>query len=513
MTFRQIIGVLWLRKWLIVAVVVVSLIAGGAVALVQPRVYESTTLLRTSAQVAEAGESGQLGGVQVDFGPNTLGSQDILTQAAILAGEPGADLGADVSVQVASDGATNSALVTAHAPTPEQSQARAAAVVDAYRAYLDDAFEKTLEILAERQQAALDTATAFQAQVNSDSRDLIALANLQNALGSLAEINDAIAAINNDGAPIIVLSPAGAGYLIGTSLLIVLLIALACGVIAGIGVALIRDQFDDRLRGESELERYAGAPSLGELPEERVLAKSPDKLPAAAREQSAIGEGLRSLRTALQVLLPSGHGSVTVTSVEPGDGKSFVAANLALTWAKSGKQTILVGGDLRRPSLAAYFGEAAEGPGLTELLLNAALDPNPRRNRTSVRADVLGALQETDFPGLRLLPTGERSADAADLLATPALAETIGALRDIADVVVIDAPPALVLADASLLAEHTDGAVVLASVGRTPRTLLTEAVEELRQNGVTVLGAVANRSRRPRPKSYAPYYVAADRTS
>jgi Mrp family chromosome partitioning ATPase len=83
----------------------------------------------------------------------------------------------------------------------------------------------------------------------------------------------------------------------------------------------------------------------------------------------------------------------------------------------------------------------------------------------------------------------------------------ITALRSLADVIVIDAPPAMALADASLLAKHSDGAILIATVGRTGRPLLRDAAELLRQNGVTVLGAIANRSRRSLPRSYAPYYV------
>jgi polysaccharide biosynthesis transport protein len=509
MTFRQIIDVLWFRRWLILAIVALSLVAGAVVAVAQPRVYESTVTLRTSPLVTEAGSSGQLGGVQVDFGPTSADSREVLTDAAELAGEAGTDLSDDITVDVVSDSATDTIYLTAHATDPATSLTRVTAVTDAYRAYLEATIDDTLVTLGDRQAAALSAATQFQAEVTADSEDLIALANLQNALGSLASINDSITSIQNAGAPVSVLSAGSPGYLIGTSLLILLLLALACGLIAGIGVALIRDQFDDRLRGDSELERYVGAPSLAELAEERSLSGAGD-LPAATRHQSTLTEGLRSLRTALQVLLPTAHAVIAVTSVEPGDGKSFVAANIAVTWAKAGKQTIIVGGDLRRPSLASYFGTAAEGAGLTEILLDAALKPAGTASATTTAADVMALLNDTDFPGLRVLPAGDLIGDPADLLATPALAATISALRSIADIVVIDCPPAMRLADASLLAEQSDGAVLLASVGRTSRTLLTQASEELRQNGVTILGAVANRSRRKLPQSYSAYYTRAD---
>src|SRR5690606_10840780 len=101
--------------------------------------------------------------------------------------------------------------------------------------------------------------------------------------------------------------------------------------------------------------------------------------------------------------------------------------------------------------------------------------------------------------------------EPADLIARPITAELIEYLRTLADVVIIDSPPAIGMADAALLAAHTDGAVVLASVRRTDRVRLVEAIEALRAAGVEVLGVVSNRSRRKLPKTYSSYYVAADR--
>jgi capsular exopolysaccharide synthesis family protein len=204
----------------------------------------------------------------------------------------------------------------------------------------------------------------------------------------------------------------------------------------------------------------------------------------------------------MQVLLPRTNAVVAFTSVEPGDGKTFVSANVAVTWARAGKSVILVGGDLRRPSLSTYFGEAAEGTGLAELLQDSDSGNRPIREE-----QITAHLKDSGYPRLRLLPAGQDPADPADLLATAALKKLVDSLRKLADIVIIDSPPAMTLVDASLLGEHTDGVIVLSSVHRTDRSYLVETVESLRQNGVPLLGIVVNRSRRSLPKSYAPYYV------
>jgi capsular exopolysaccharide synthesis family protein len=289
----------------------------------------------------------------------------------------------------------------------------------------------------------------------------------------------------------------------GVSPLLALSVALVAGLIAGIGIALIWDAFDDRLRGEDELEPLTGIPALGELANDKRMFRRGDWLPAASRKRTALNEGLRALRTTLQVLLPQANDVVVLTSVEPGDGKTFVSANLALAWARTGKRVVLVGGDLRNPSLGDYFGDAADGAGLTELLRATAV------RKAAPTADAVEAnLNRTKFRGLRILPSGTEPWDPADLLALDGLGTILDSLRSLCDIVVIDSPPAFALVDASLLAAHADGAVLVTSVRRTKRKLLVETVHALVGNGVTVLGIVANRSRRRIPKSYSAYYGA-----
>jgi len=501
-TFKQVVDVLWQRKLLIIVVMLVAVGMALAYLQMQERSYASTTSVRASVIVTDASLGGELGGVQVDLDPSTITSRRVLNQAAAFAGERGTRLAGSVSYGVEAGERTNVYHITAVAPTPEAAQRRATAVVKAYTQYLQDQFDEALVTLTERQQAANQRAIDYQNEALKFPRSAIAASNLANALSALASLNTQIQEINQSGSPLTLLVAATPGEFLGTSTPVVLIIALTGGLIAGIGLALIRDQFDNRLRGEHEIQSLTSLPSLGELSFDRSLARSHDVLPAANREQTALSEGLRSLRTSMQVLLPRTNAVVAFTSVEPGDGKTFVSANVAVTWARAGKSVILVGGDLRRPSLSTYFGEAAEGTGLAELLQDS-----DSGNRQIREEQITAHLKDSGYPRLRLLPAGQDPADPADLLATAALKKLVDSLRKLADIVIIDSPPAMTLVDASLLGEHTDGVIVLSSVHRTDRSYLVETVESLRQNGVPLLGIVVNRSRRSLPKSYAPYYV------
>ncbi len=502
MTFKQIVDVLWQRKLLIIVVMVVAVGIALAYLQVQEKSYASNVTVRTSIIVTDASLGGELGGVQVDLDPSTITSRKVLSQAAALAGERGTRLTGSVSYGVEVGERTNVYHITAVAPTPEAAQRRATAVVKAYTQYLQDEFAEALITLTERQQAANERAVDFQNAALKSPNNSIAASNLASALSALGTLNSQIQEINQSGSPLTLLVAATQGEFLGVSTPIVLIVALTAGLIAGIGIALIRDQFDNRLRGEHEIQSLTSLPSLGELGFDRSLARRGEVLPAAVRDQTELGEGLRSLRTSMQVLLPRENAVVAFTSVEPGDGKTFVSANIAVTWARAGKTVILVGGDLRRPTLSTYFGDAAEGAGLAELLQDAASGDKP------IRAEnVAASLNDTGYPRLRVLPAGLDPADPADLLATSALKKLIDSLRKLADIVIIDSPPAMTLVDASLLGEHTDGVIVLASVHRTDRSYLMSTVESLRQNGAPLLGVVANRSRRSLPKSYAPYYV------
>jgi capsular exopolysaccharide synthesis family protein len=268
----------------------------------------------------------------------------------------------------------------------------------------------------------------------------------------------------------------------------------AAGLIVGLGLAALREALDTRLRDREVAERELPWPVLAELPD--LNDKNAKPLAMHDLPSGPVAESMRRLRTNIRFL--GGDKPircVVVTSPQPADGKTFVAANLAIAYAQLGMRTLLVSGDLRRPSLDSYF-VAKSGPGLCDLLLIPDPDDEDQDTRRIPEERVApeSVIRFTGVPNLWLLPSGGTPPNPAELLASPYAAETFADLRKLADVVVIDAPPTVVV-DPVLLGGQADGIIVVASVGKTQRSTTRHARHTLEASNERVLGVVLNRMR------------------
>ncbi len=133
---------------------------------------------------------------------------------------------------------------------------------------------------------------------------------------------------------------------------------------------MARDQFDDRLRNTPDIASVTESPILAELPEDNEVRSGKVAIAMLQAPQSLMAESIRELRTSLRVILDDTPFPVlVVTSPEPGDGKTFVTANLAAAWAMAGSKVIVVSADFRRPRLEEIFGLEVTGqPGLSNLI-------------------------------------------------------------------------------------------------------------------------------------------------
>ncbi|WP_127818528.1 polysaccharide biosynthesis tyrosine autokinase [Microbacterium sp. CPCC 204701] len=502
MTLRQILDVLWKRKWIIGAVMLAALVTAAVYLQLRTETYVSTGVIRLNDVVSEGAVTGEVGGVAVDVSAEAVTAPVVIDAAADQLGEDPSALTGALRADVDDSTSLARLYISATGTSAAQAQERASAVLNAYAAYVDEQLAAALTTLHQRQAEAIQNARDLQHEVAANPGDSIAATNLATALSQMTTINLAIESVSDAGAATAIVTSPPPGESTVPSTLIVLLLALATGLIVGVAAALIRDQFDNRLRGEDEIEAISGARSLGELSWDRGVAAMDPPLPVAHNERTDLSERLRTLRSTLQVFLPRRDAVAVITSVEPGDGKSFVSANLAMAWARAGKTVIIVGGDLRRPDLGRYFGESADGDGLADILHEHEVGEPVSREAVASR------LNTTRYRRLRVLPAGAEPPDPADLLARPVLADVVAHLRELADVVIIDSPPAIGMADAALLALQSDGAVVISSVRKTDRVLLADTVGALRSAGAEVIGVVANRSRRKLPKTYSSYYVA-----
>ena len=191
--------------------------------------------------------------------------------------------------------------------------------------------------------------------------------------------------------------------------------------------------------------------------------------------RSAVAEAYRTLRTNIQFSsLDEPLRTLLVASASADEGKSTTLANLAVTFAQAGRRTILVDSDLRRPSLHAIFGTPND-QGLTTMLL---------------QDDAPAPLVATPIEGLRLLPSGPIPPNPSELLASRRLEGAIARLRDDADLVLFDSPPALAVSDAAVLSRRVDGVVLVVRAGTTRREHAARARQVLERAGARLLGVV-----------------------
>jgi non-specific protein-tyrosine kinase len=165
-----------------------------------------------------------------------------------------------------------------------------------------------------------------------------------------------------------------------------------------------------------------------------------------------------------------------VTSTAAEEGKSTTLANLAVTFAQGGHQTVAVDTDLRRPSLHKIFG-ISNDIGLTSI----ALDEAPILD-----------LQDTSVPNLRVLPSGPLPPNPSELLSSHRMELIIELLKATAEYVLFDSPPIIAVSDAAVLARRVDGVLLLVSAGKTKRDHAIKAKAQLEKVGANIIGVVLN---------------------
>jgi len=205
--------------------------------------------------------------------------------------------------------------------------------------------------------------------------------------------------------------------------------------------------------------------------------------------RSPASEAYRTLRTNLSFYsLDKPLRTLVVTSPAAGEGKSTTIANLAVTMAQSGRRTILVDTDLRRPTLHELFG-AQMSPGLTDMIMVEAGDL---------------PLQKTAVENLWLLSSGSKPPNPADMLGAARMEQIIAQLAEQADIVLFDAPPVMAAADAAILGARVDGVLLVVQAGKTRRDHAERAREILEKSRARVVGAALTNA--PRDRSIGEYY-------
>ena len=248
------------------------------------------------------------------------------------------------------------------------------------------------------------------------------------------------------------------------------------GVFVAVAAAFVAERLDSRFHRPDEAEQTLGLPMLAIVPH---LRQTDSKVPLAEdSRRSVFAESFRTLRTSVLYSAPEGNlRTLVVTSPGPGDGKSTVAANLALALARSGRRVALVDADLRRPSLL----EALQPPqpfGLSDHLVGE-VGPDE-------------AIQPTRYPNLLFVPAGRTAPNPAELLGSQRMRDFLQRLLGRVDMVVVDSPPVMAVTDAVILARESDGVLLVVNPGTTYREAAVRARRQLEALGARVLGFVFN---------------------
>nr|WP_218624356.1 MULTISPECIES: polysaccharide biosynthesis tyrosine autokinase [unclassified Nesterenkonia] len=246
------------------------------------------------------------------------------------------------------------------------------------------------------------------------------------------------------------------------------------GLSIGVGIVVLREVLDTRIRGEHDISTVTEAPVLGGIAYDPEAQKRP--LVVQVDPKSPRAESFRTLRTNLQfVEVGESRRSFVFTSSIQGEGKSTTVANTAITMQEAGQRVLVIDADLRRPRIASYFG--LEGAvGLTNVLIG--------------KVDLADVVQYWGPHDLAVLPAGDIPPNPSELLGSPSMDALLRFVEDQFDIVLIDAPPLLPVTDAAVLATSATGAIVVVAAGKTHRQQLRGAVTSLENVGARLFGVI-----------------------
>jgi non-specific protein-tyrosine kinase len=246
------------------------------------------------------------------------------------------------------------------------------------------------------------------------------------------------------------------------------------GAMVAVGVAFLIEYLDDTIKTPQDVRRAMGLETLGAI----GRLDDGDELVAAVEPLSPISEAYRVLRTNIGFSgVDQPLRTILVTSPQPSEGKSLTVANLAVVMAQAGLQVVVVDADLRRARMHKLF-DLHVHSGLSGSLLEGSLDGN---------------VQPVSVEGMRVLPAGKLPPNPSEMVGSERMAAFLESLEGQADVVLIDSPPVLPVADSVILAQRVDGVLLVIDVGETRSGAAREAVERLEQVGANTVGVVLNR--------------------
>jgi capsular exopolysaccharide synthesis family protein len=419
MDLKDIIAVAWRRRLTILLTTVVAIVVAGGYAFTATKQYQSTETIVLTPNVKY--QAGQVGANSLATLLPTYGAvaQSPTTKhsAAVLLGHP-----LRASISSSTTAGTGILEILAQSPSPLDAQQSASAVSRAFIQRLG-----TTQVLVAQAVAPAELPTAPIAPKKS----------------------------------LII----GIGVLLGLAL--------------GITLALVLDRWFDRVTNAGEVTAATGLSCLGQIPQSRALrAGGPQSLMWADEpELFPLQEAMRSLRTTLQLSMEGESQVIQVTSPSPGDGKSTIAANLAVAIASLGIPTVLIDADFWAPRQHLIF-SISNARGLSGAM-------------AAEQADMRLPAQRTPFRNLRVITSGPLPTNPTEMIAA-GLGSMLEHARELGRVVILDTPPTLAISDSRLIAAQADSVLVVVRAGQTKSSVLRLAIEQLQLAQSHVAGVVLN---------------------
>jgi len=292
----------------------------------------------------------------------------------------------------------------------------------------------------------------------------------------------------------------------------VMLVGMFIGLMMGVMVAFVLEHLDTSIGTIEDVEEYLELPVLAIIPhidiEEMILEKYPQiendpqlhyysRLITLFAPKTPVSEAYRTLRTNLSF---SGLGedkplkTLVFTSSSLQEGKSTTMSNLAIVTAEMGKRVLMIGCNLRRPSLYKSFG-IPRSPGVTDIILGSIPWEDCVQSITDIMVGSFGVpevLTASGLDNLYIIESGQTPPNPSELLSSPQMEKFLQEVSEEFDFVYIDMPPTLPVTDSSILGPKVDGVVLTYQVGRVPRNALKRTKDQLEKVGANMVGVVLN---------------------
>ncbi len=275
-----------------------------------------------------------------------------------------------------------------------------------------------------------------------------------------------------------------------------ILLGMIVGLGMGIALVFFLEYLDNTIKSPEDIEAYLKIPLLGVLSHVNVQSKgksATSELIVHEMPKSVFAEAVRNIRTSVMFsIIDTSRKLIMVTSATQGEGKTFVASNLAAVIASTGKKTLLVDTDLRKPRVNKVF-SVEKNPGLCNHLLG--------------EIELESIIKSTQVPNLSIVTCGNIPPNPSEIMHSAVMEKFCNAIRERFDMVIFDTPPAMTVTDAIILSSIVDGVIITIKSGSTVKDTAKRCVSQITTNKGEMLGAVVNEVDITRGGYYYHYYA------